>query len=135
VSLIGLWVKLLQVPYRYLYPSALLFIAVGVYSTNNSLFEVCEVLVFGVAGAIFAAFDFHVAPILLGYVLGPMVEEDFRRSLLLSHGDLSVFVQHPISAGFIAVSALLIALQVFVGIRSALRRTRARHRSASGTVP
>jgi TctA family transporter len=135
VPLIGLWVKLLQVPYRYLYPSALLFIAVGVYSTNNSLFEVGEVLVFGVAGAIFAAFDFHVAPILLGYVLGPMVEEDFRRSLLLSHGDLSVFVQHPISAGFIAVSALLIALQVFVGIRSALCRTRARHRSASGTVP
>jgi putative tricarboxylic transport membrane protein len=135
VPLIGLWVKLLQVPYRYLYPSALLFIAVGVYSTNNSLFEVGEVLVFGVAGAIFATFDFHVAPILLGYVLGPMVEEDFRRSLLLSHGDLSVFVQHPISAGFIAVSTLLIALQVLFGIRNALRRHHARHGTASDAEP
>jgi putative tricarboxylic transport membrane protein len=135
VPLIGLWVKLLQVPYRFLYPSALLFIAVGVYSTNNSLFEVGEVLVFGVAGAIFSAFDFHVAPILLGYVLGPMVEENFRRSVLLSHGDLRVFLQHPISAGFIAVSALLIALQAFFGIRNTLRRTRAGHRSTSGAMP
>ena len=67
VPLIGVWVKLLQVPYRYLFPSALFFIAVGVYSTNNSLFEVGEVLVFGVVGAIFVALDFPVAPILLGY--------------------------------------------------------------------
>ncbi|MDR3537861.1 MAG: tripartite tricarboxylate transporter permease, partial [Acetobacteraceae bacterium] len=124
VPLIGLWVKLLQVPYRFLYPSALLFIAVGVFSTNNSLFEVGEVLVFGVAGAIFVALDFQVAPILLGYVLGPMVEENFRRALLLSHGDLVVFVQHPISAAFIGISALLIVGQVAFGLRGAMQRRR-----------
>jgi putative tricarboxylic transport membrane protein len=122
--LIGVWVKLLQVPYRYLYPSALFFIAVGVYSTNNSLFEVGEVLVFGIAGAIFAALDFHVAPVLLGYVLGPMVEEYFRRALLQSHGDMMVFLDHPISAAFIAASALLIVLQFFFRAKQARQAPR-----------
>jgi len=117
VPLIGVWVKLLQVPYRFLYPSALFFIAVGVYSTNNSLFEVGEVLAFGIVGAIFSALEFQVAPILLGYVLGPMVEEYFRRALLLSHGDPLVFLKHPISATFVAASGLLVMLQVLLNIR------------------
>jgi TctA family transporter len=112
VPLIGLWVKLLQVPYRYLYPAAMFFIAVGVYSTNNSLFEVNEVLVFGVVGAIFMALDFPVSPILLGYVLGPMIEENFRRALLISDGDLSVFIQRPISAAFIAAALIIVVAQV-----------------------
>src|SRR5487761_1901595 len=113
VPLIGVWVKLLQVPYRFLYPSALFFIAVGVYSVNNSLFEVGEVLVFGLVGALFLALDFHAAPILLGYVHGPMVEENFRRALLLSRGDMWVFVQRPISGSFVGVSTLLILVQLF----------------------
>jgi TctA family transporter len=113
VPLIGLWVKLLAVPYRFLFPSALFFIAVGVYSTQNNLFEVWEVLAFGIAGAVFTALDFSVAPVLLGFVLGPMVEDNFRRALLLSHGDVMVFVEHPISAGFIAVSALVISVRLF----------------------
>jgi TctA family transporter len=117
VPLIGLWVKVLQVPYRYLYPAALFFIAVGVYSTNNSLFEVSEVLVFGVMGAVFVALKFPVAPILLGYVLGPLVEENFRRAMFLSQGDPIVLVQHPISAAFLGVSALLIGVQVYVAFR------------------
>lgn len=121
VPLIGIWVKLLQVPYRYLFPSALFFISIGVYSTNNSLFEVGEVLVFGLAGAVFAALDFPAAPILLGYVLGPMVEENFRRTLLLSRGDMMVLFQRPISATFMAVCILLIGLQVFFWLRSVLR--------------
>ena len=99
VPLIGVWVKLLQVPYRYLFPSALFFIAVGVFSTQNSLFQIWEVLAFGVIGAVLMTLEFSVAPILLGFVLGPMVEENFRRALLLSRGDLMVFVQRPISAG------------------------------------
>ena len=122
VPLIGVWVKLLQVPYHYLYPAALFFIAVGVYCTNSSLFEIGEVLAFGLAGAILVALDFPVAPILLGYVLGPMVEENFRRALVLSRGDLMVFIERPISAGFIAVCALLILLQVFFALKAALRR-------------
>ena len=121
VPLIGIWVKVLQVPYRYMFPCALFFIAIGVYSTNNSLFEVYEVLFFGVVGAVFMALEFPVAPILLGYVLGPLVEENFRRALLLSRGDLMVFFQKPISLGFMIVSILLVLLQVAFALRAALR--------------
>ncbi|PXW27515.1 tripartite tricarboxylate transporter permease [Paraburkholderia caballeronis] len=126
VPLIGVWVKLLQVPYRYLHPAALFFIAVGVYSTNNSLFEVGEVLVFGVIGAILLALDFPVAPIMLGFVLGPLVEENFRRSLLLSRGDLTVFFQRPISAAFMSISILFIVAQIGFAIYGAMRRRRNR---------
>jgi putative tricarboxylic transport membrane protein len=124
VPLIGLWVKLLQVPYRYLFPAALFFIAIGVYSTNNSVFEIGEVLVFGLVGAVFVALDFSVAPILLGYVLGPLVEENFRRALLLSRGDLTVFVTRPISGAFVAISALLVLVQMFFSLRKFLKRRR-----------
>ena len=75
-----------------MYPCALFFIAIGVYSTNNSLFDVYEVLFFGIVGAILLTLDFPQAPILLGYILGPLIEENFRRALLVSRGDLSVFL-------------------------------------------
>jgi TctA family transporter len=120
---------MLQVPYRFLFPAAMFFIAVGVYSTNNSLFEVGEVLVFGIIGAVLIALDFSVAPILLGYVLGPMVEENFRRALLLSRGDLSIFVTRPISAAFIAVCTLLVLAQVFFWLRGRLRPKAAAQRA------
>jgi putative tricarboxylic transport membrane protein len=128
LPLIGVWVRLLRIPYQLMYPSALFFIAVGVYSTNNSLFEVGEVLVFGLIGVVFSALEFPVAPIMLGYVLGPMVEENFRRALLLSRGDLSVFVSHPISATFLGVAASLIVAQVGFAI---WRFRRARQRNES----
>lgn len=108
VPMIGVWVKLLQVPYRYLFPSAMFFIAVGVFSTQSSLFQIWEVLAFGLIGALLMYLEFSVAPILLGFVLGPMVEENFRRSLLLSRGDLTVFLQRPISCTFVVASALLL---------------------------
>ncbi|CAG4923726.1 tripartite tricarboxylate transporter permease [Paraburkholderia gardini] len=117
VPLIQVWVRVLQVPYRFLYPAALFFISVGVYSTNNSLFEVGEVLVFGLMGAIFVAARFPVAPIMLGYVLGPMVEQNFRRALLLSHGSLDIFIDRPISAGFLAAALLLVMLQAAFALR------------------
>jgi len=126
VPLIGLWLKVLQVPYRLMFPCALFFIAVGVYSTNNSLFEVNEVLVFGIAGAIIMALDFPIAPILLGYVLGPLVEENFRRALLLSRGNLGVFFQRPISLAFMTLCILLVAAQIFFAIRAAHRKRRSR---------
>ncbi|MBS0317993.1 MAG: tripartite tricarboxylate transporter permease [Proteobacteria bacterium] len=122
VPLIGVWVKLLRVPYRYLFPSALFFIVVGTYSTQNNLFQVWEVLAFGVLGAVFMVLDFPVAPILLGFVLGPMVEENFRRALLLSRGDMSVFVTRPISAAFIAACALLLLVLGFSAWRAHRRR-------------
>lgn len=130
VPLIGLWVKLLQVPYRSLFPSALFFIAVGVYSTNNSLFEISEVLVFGLIGAVLIALDFSVAPILLGYVLGPMVEENFRRAMLMSRGDMAVFIERPISAAFMAVSALLVLTQLYFWLRGRWQGGRAGGKSS-----
>ena len=108
VPLIGVWVKMLQVPYRYLFPSAMFFIAVGVFTTQNSLFQIWEVLAFGIIGALLMVLDFSVAPIMLGFVLGPMMEENFRRALLLSRGDMMIFVQRPISGTFMAISAMLL---------------------------
>jgi TctA family transporter len=127
VPLIGIWVKLLQVPYRFMFPSALFFIAVGVFSTNNALFEIGETLVFGLLGALLIALRFSVAPILLGYVLGPLVEENFRRALLLSRGDLMVFIQRPISGAFMGACALLILVQLFFALRASHRKRRDRH--------
>jgi TctA family transporter len=117
VPMIGVWVRMLQVPYKYLYPAALFFICVGVYSTKNSLFDVGEVAVFGIIGAVFLMLDFPVSPIVLGFVLGPMLEENFRRAMLLSRGDLAVFVQRPISAWFIGACTLLILAQVLAYVR------------------
>ena len=122
VPMIGVWVKLLRVPYRFLFPSALFFICVGVYSTNNSLFQVGEVVVFGLIGALLVALEFPVSPILLGYVLGPMVEENFRRAMLLSRGSLTIFTDRPIALGFLIVGALLIVGQLFFASRIWLRR-------------
>ncbi|MDE2364158.1 MAG: tripartite tricarboxylate transporter permease [Hyphomicrobiales bacterium] len=135
VPMIGIWVKMLKVPYRLLFPSAIFFIAIGVYSTNNQLFDVGEVLFFGVAGAVLLALDFPVAPILLGYVLGPPVEENFRRALLLSQGDMTVFFQRPISGTFATLSLLLLAGQLFFGLRRALQaRRRTEYASTIGST-
>ena len=121
VPLIGVWVRMLQVPYRLLFPSALFFIAVGVYSARNSLFDVGLVGVVGVVGALLLALDFPLSPVVLGFVLGPMLEENFRRAMLLARGDLSVFLTRPIAAGFIGACALLVAAQ----LASFVRRRRA----------
>jgi TctA family transporter len=128
VPLIGVWVRLLRVPYRYLFPVAMFFIYIGVYSTNNSLFEVNEVLVFGVAGAILMALDFPISPILLGYVLGPLIEENFRRALEISGGNFLTFIEGPISATVLAIALLLVLAQLFFWMRSL-------HRSVSVAKP
>jgi TctA family transporter len=103
-----MWVRLLSVPFKYLYPAALFFVCVGVYSTNNNLFDVNIVLLFGVLGYFFMRLRFEAAPLLLGFVLGPMVEENFRRALLLSRGDPMIFLERPISMVFIIACILLI---------------------------
>jgi TctA family transporter len=124
VPMIGIWIKLLRLPYRYLFPSAMFFIAVGVFSTQNSLFQVWEVLTFGVLGTVFGYFGFSVAPILLGFVLGPMIEENFRRALLISHGKLSIFVERPISCGFLITSLLLVLLVIYSTQRNRVREAK-----------
>src|SRR5689334_16411653 len=120
VPMIGLWVKLLAVPYKYLYPSALFFICIGVYGVNNDLFQVGLTLVVGIFGYVLLLLGFHPAPILLGFVLGPRFEENFRRAMLISRGDLKVFVDaynHPIATLFVGLSALLLIIQVVLWLR------------------
>jgi putative tricarboxylic transport membrane protein len=121
LPLIGLWVKLLSIPYRLLYPSILLFCCIGVYSINNDAVDVVIALLFGALGYLFIKFDCEPAPLLLGFVLGPMMEEHLRRALVLSRGDPSVFVTRPLSASLLALALLLLLLVVF----PAVRKTRA----------
>jgi TctA family transporter len=133
VPLIGIWVKMLRVPYRFLLPSAMFFIAVGVFSTQNSLFHLWEVLAFGLLGALFIWLDFPVSPIVLGFVLGPMVEENFRRALIFSLGDPRIFAQRPISAAFLALNALLILGVTWSSIQR--RRAKAKTRMTRAALP
>ena len=104
----GVWIKLLSVPYRWMFPAIVLFCAVGVYSTNNNTFDVWMTGLFGIIGYLFYKFGCEPAPLLLGLILGPMMEENLRRSMLLSRGDWSVFLTRPLSAGLLAAAALLL---------------------------
>ena len=118
LPLIGIWVRLLSVPYRLLFPCILLFCAIGVYSLNNSAFEVALTAMFGLLGYFFLKAGCEGAPLLLGFILGPMMEENLRRALLLAHGDATVFVTRPISATLLAMSALLLLAVVVPAVRS-----------------
>jgi len=118
LPLIGIWIKLLTVPYRWLYPSIVLFCAVGVYSTNNNTFDIWMVGAFGLIGYIFHKLGTEPAPLLLGFILGPMMEENLRRALLLSRGDWSVFVTRPLSAGLLAAAALLLIIVLLPSVKN-----------------
>ncbi|MEK7947913.1 tripartite tricarboxylate transporter permease [Pigmentiphaga sp. YJ18] len=118
LPLIGLWVRLLKVPYRLLYPAILVFCCVGVYSIQNSVADVFLVAGFGVAGYLFGKLSISPVPLLLGFVLGPMMETSFRRTLMVARGDFSVFVTRPISLGLLIATALLIVLALAPAIRS-----------------
>jgi len=98
LPLIGMWVQLLKVPYRLLYPAILVFCSIGVYTISNTSFDVSQTAFFGLLGVIFVKLGCEPAPLLLGFVLGPMMEENLRRALLLSRGDFTVFATRPISA-------------------------------------
>ncbi|MFI5281124.1 MAG: tripartite tricarboxylate transporter permease [Gemmatimonadales bacterium] len=113
VPLIGIWVKLLTIPYKFLYPSAMFFVCIGVYADNNDMFHVGEVLAIGMLGYVLLRLGYHPAPILLGFVLGPRFEENFRRAMLISRGDILVFIERPISAVFIALCTILIVGQLY----------------------
>ncbi|WP_217895096.1 tripartite tricarboxylate transporter permease [Acetobacter tropicalis] len=119
MPLIGIWVWMLRVPHRILFPSAIFFIAIGVYTTQNNLFHIWEVLFFGLLGAIMIFLDFPIAPLLLGFVLGPMLEENLRRTMLLSHGNAAILFTHPISATLIALTALLTGAIIITKWRAA----------------
>jgi putative tricarboxylic transport membrane protein len=118
LPLIGMWIKLLSVPYKYLFPAIVLFCAIGVYSTNNNTFDIWMVGIFGLVGYTFFKLGCEPAPLLLGFILGPMMEENLRRSLLLSRGDWSVFVTRPISASLLAAAALLLVIVLLPAVKS-----------------
>jgi TctA family transporter len=117
LPLIGMWVKLLTVPYRFLYPAILLFCCIGAYSLQNSTFHVMTVAIFGVLGYIFLKLGCEGAPFLLGLVLGPQMEEYFRRAMLLSRGDPTVFVVRPLSATLLGLTAILLILMALPTLR------------------
>lgn len=117
LPLIGVWVRLLKVPYRYLYPAILVFCCIGVYSINNNVFDVFVTAGFGILGYVFARCGMEPAPLLLGFVLGPMMEENLRRALLLSRGDFSTLVTRPLSASLLVATLVLLVIVALPSIK------------------
>jgi len=118
LPLIGMWIKLLSVPYKFLFPAIVLFCAIGVYSTNNNTWDIWMVGIFGFVGYTFFKLGCEPAPLLLGFILGPMMEENLRRSLLLSRGDWSVFVTRPISLGLLLAALLLLVIVLLPAVKA-----------------
>jgi putative tricarboxylic transport membrane protein len=122
LPLVGIWAKFLTVPYRFLYPGILLITCIGVYSINTRAFDVVLACIFGFAGYLFNRLGCEPAPLLLGLILGPMIEENLRRALLISHGNPFVFLQRPISLTFLILAAALIGILVAPMLRSTRER-------------
>jgi TctA family transporter len=118
LPLIGIWIKLLTVPYRFLYPAILSFCCIGLYTLNNNNFDVFMAAAFGVVGVVFYKLGCEPAPLLLGFILGPMMEENLRRALLLSRGDWTTFMIRPLSAGLLIAAALMIVVVTLPAIKS-----------------
>ena len=117
LPLVGMWVQLLKVPYRWLFPSIIMFCAIGNYSINNSAMDLYLVAIMGVMGYVLMKLDCPPAPLILGYVLGPLMEENLRRAMLISRGDPTVFFTRPISGTFMVITILLLVLMVMPSIR------------------
>ncbi len=118
LPLIGIWIKLLTVPYRLLFPAILVFCCIGLYTTNNNNWDVYMAVLFGVAGYVFYKLSCEPAPLLLGFILGPMMEENLRRALLLSRGDWSTFATRPLSAGLLIAALLMVVVVTLPSIRT-----------------
>jgi putative tricarboxylic transport membrane protein len=110
LPMVGIWVRLLRVPYRLLYPCIVIFCAIGIYSVNNAPADVIMAGSFGLVGYWLIKHDFEPAPLLLGMVLGPLMEENLRRAMLISRGDATVFLTRPLSAALLAMAAALLLL-------------------------
>lgn len=130
IPLIGVWVSILRIPYRVLYPAILVFISLGVYSVNNNTFDIVMVAIIGAIGYAMSVLRFEAAPLLLGFILGPMMEEYLRRALLLSRGDPMVFVERPISATLLACGVGLLVWSIWGVVK---RTARERAEEAAGT--
>ena len=118
LPLIGLWVTLLKVPYRLLFPAIMAFSCIGIYSVNNSAFDIYMTAIFGIIGFLWLKLECPPAPLLLGFVLGPLMEENLRRALLISRGDVTVFFTRPISLGFMIATAVIVLIMMLPMIKS-----------------
>ncbi|MFC7706311.1 tripartite tricarboxylate transporter permease [Plastorhodobacter daqingensis] len=121
IPLIGLWVRLLKVPYGILYPAVLCFICIGVYTIRTSVFDVSLVLLFGLMGYVLRLLRFELAPILIGFILGPMVEENFKRAMVLAEGDFLRIIQQPITGTLLGLTLLLLLWTVWQAFRAKAR--------------
>jgi TctA family transporter len=117
LPLVGLWVQLLKIPYRWLFPCIIMFCAVGNYSLNNSPVDVYMCALLGVLGYTLAKLECEPAPLILGYVLGPLMEENLRRALLISRGDPTVFFTRPISLSFMILTAFIMFIMIAPAVR------------------
>jgi putative tricarboxylic transport membrane protein len=117
IPLIGMWVRLLQIPYPLLFPGIILFTCIGVYSTQNNIFDIWTLLIFGLVGYGMMLLRLEPVPLLLGFILGAPFEENFRRALLLSRGDFSIFITHPISAAALALATGVLAWSLLAYVR------------------
>jgi TctA family transporter len=117
LPMIGMWVKLLQVPYKFLYPAILVFCCIGSYSINNNVFDVYMTVLFAVFGVVCSKLKMEPAPLLIGFVLGPMMEEHLRRAMLLSRGDPMVFLERPISATMLGIAAIALIAMLMPALR------------------
>src|SRR5918994_3841037 len=117
LPLVGVWVRLLRVPYRHLFPMIVIFCCIGIYSVNNAPFDVMMTAIFGLVGYWLVKHDFEPAPMILGFVLGPLMEENLRRAMLIARGDATVFLTRPISAVLLSIAILLLIIAGFSKIR------------------
>jgi putative tricarboxylic transport membrane protein len=117
LPLVGMWVRLLKVPYRLMFPAILMFCCIGIYSINSLPTDVMFIGLFGFVGYALIKFGFEPAPMLLGFVLGKLMEENLRRALIISRGSLETFIDRPISAGLLAVAAILLVIALLPSIR------------------
>lgn len=117
LPLIGMWVKLLKIPYRVMYPAIMVFCCIGIYTVNNNVFDVYLTALLGIVGIVFMKLKCEPAPLLLGFILGPMMEENFRRSLLLSRGDFTTFVTRPLSLTLLIMALALVIIVALPSIK------------------
>src|SRR3712207_463686 len=122
LPMIGMWVRLLKVPYRLMFPAILMFCCIGIYSINSLPTDVMFIALFGLVGYMLIKFGFEPAPMLLGFVLGKLMEENLRRALIISRGNMMTFITHPISAGLLAVAAIVLVIAPLPSIRKEIGR-------------
>jgi TctA family transporter len=123
LPLVFIWVKLLSIPYRLFYPAILIFCCIGVYTINYAVFDIFMLIVFGLMGYLLLRWKFEPAPLLLAFILGPLLEDNFRRALNISYGDFMIFVERPISATLLVITILLIGIMIAPALRKKRRDT------------